>query len=305
MAHAADFPAASVGYINSAFARRRCALTDNAAPASGANMEYVLQSVDICNSGATNYGGTEFATNLWANTNAVDWYANNTLKTNQYVSSGLIDSIGPNNLSGWTAVGSPESDAAGIKINSGKCIRSNAAYSLSGLSAITIEVRFRLLDAAAGGMLFESSDNWNANVGAVGLAINNSGSAYAANTMHTVHNISSAAAGANNYAANINDLQSHTITNSFSSITNPRGRLFFFDGVEVAPSGIYTAGTAIKGAFKNDYIFIGARNCGSAGQNMEIQSVRIYNRQLSAAEICKNAWVDWRNFGGTAPGCVE
>ncbi|MDR0803873.1 MAG: hypothetical protein LBO08_02165 [Rickettsiales bacterium] len=66
------YPAASVRAVQIA-AMQKCCLVNNAAPqSSGANMEFLLKTVDICNGNATNYGAGARATTSWANTAAVD-----------------------------------------------------------------------------------------------------------------------------------------------------------------------------------------------------------------------------------------
>lgn len=72
-AYAVDFyPGATVAYVSGVAARHGCNLKNNAADNIAVNMEYLLKTVDVCNSGRSNYGAGEYATQLGANTMAVD-----------------------------------------------------------------------------------------------------------------------------------------------------------------------------------------------------------------------------------------
>lgn len=205
-----------------------------------------------------------------------------------------------------TLANSPTINQDGINFNdTNQYARSATPLDFSTLNAITIEVRFKLLSATSSGLLFEHTRDWNTNTGGLGVSLNGDGHQYLANSIHTVHNISGAAAGANNYVVPQTDMQSHTITNTFSAVSNPTGRLLYYDGQLVSPSGKYTAGQAIRGPLKNDYLYFGSRNGSGSFANVAIQSVRIYNKQLSASEVCNNAWIDYANFGGAIPNCQQ
>jgi hypothetical protein len=65
------YPAASVRNVQIGAMQKCCFLANNASNSSGANMRYLLKTIDICNKGRTNYGAGAHATDSWANTNAV------------------------------------------------------------------------------------------------------------------------------------------------------------------------------------------------------------------------------------------
>jgi hypothetical protein len=192
--------------------------------------------------------------------------------------------------------------------------KSAATLNLNGLAAVTVEMHARALDTTLGVLWFEHTENWNKYDGGFGQSTNNWGNGYCANACHS----NQYGAGTNNYVCNVNDFEPHTITNTFSTVSNLTGRLFYFDAALVnsgTPScqGNHINGSSIKSAtFANAHFFLGTRGDRSgvgAGSGtayptgLEIQSVRIYNRQLTAAEVCRNAWADYKRFGGALPGC--
>jgi hypothetical protein len=68
------YPAANVEYVKSALSEI-CPLTNSAPDAQGANMEYLLKTIDLCNAKlgtSTSYGTSAAATQQWANINAVN-----------------------------------------------------------------------------------------------------------------------------------------------------------------------------------------------------------------------------------------
>ncbi|MDR2413187.1 MAG: hypothetical protein LBD50_03170 [Rickettsiales bacterium] len=301
------YPAANADYIKQAVKfKAGCFITNTAAGETAANMEYLLKTIDLCNNGTTQYGQSQYATNDMANTNAVDWCSENLISRDYAPSSDLV--ITADNMPGdIVLVNSPDITDGGISLTgNNQCLKTESQLNFSDAQAITIEVRFRLLSQNGTPFLFEYSPNWNTYAGGFGVVLNHSGTFSSANEIHTVHNISgAAAAGANNYEVVLNDLQSHTISNTFSGVANPTGRLFYYDGKLIAPSGTYNSGTAIYKPFSSSYqLFIGARDCTSSSPpDIEIQSFRIYKYQLSPAEICKNAWLDYASFGGGVPNC--
>lgn len=72
MVNAANYPAASLMDVKKAAWTKCCRIKNNAPDNFGANMEYLLKTIDMCNGGMTNYGSTPQATNAWANTHVVD-----------------------------------------------------------------------------------------------------------------------------------------------------------------------------------------------------------------------------------------
>ena len=65
-------PAATVKYVSDMALRSMCVLVNNSPDQDGVNMSYLLQTIDLCNAGTTSYGTGKYATNEWANTEAVD-----------------------------------------------------------------------------------------------------------------------------------------------------------------------------------------------------------------------------------------
>lgn len=73
-----EFPAATIGYVADALSgagQNCCSLTNSTPPGTAANMEYLLKTVDMCNTRngyPSNYGQSQYSNNLGANTAAVD-----------------------------------------------------------------------------------------------------------------------------------------------------------------------------------------------------------------------------------------
>jgi hypothetical protein len=177
---------------------------------------------------------------------------------------------------------------------------------LNGYDAVTVEVRFTIIDPARSAMVFEQTENWNKKPGAFGMYANVDSSNYYPNACHTNQ---SSGGLPNTYECKVSDLLSHTITNTFSAVPNATGRLFYFDGMTMNSgfAGWHNNGTnAAATMFADDYFYIARRRSEVVEfrSNIEINSLRIYNRQLSASEICQNNWSDWRRFGGAVPVCA-
>ena len=66
------YPMANVGYVSEVAAMHGCTLNNNADSNMAVNMEYLLQTIDICNGHRTNYGSGTYATQQAANTVAVN-----------------------------------------------------------------------------------------------------------------------------------------------------------------------------------------------------------------------------------------
>ena len=186
--------------------------------------------------------------------------------------------------------------------------RSVNALQIAGYSAITVEIRYKVVNPAHYVMIFEHTLNSNIYPGAVNVSSNNSGYAYSANECFANQYPTGSGATAVTYNCNVNDLEFHTAVITFSSVPNPTGRLFYFDAVLLPSNGRFPNGSELYKPFSNAQSFIGRRGDGTdvwaqGASNMEINSLRIYNRQLSPAEICQNAWADYNRFGGAAPGC--
>ena len=194
--------------------------------------------------------------------------------------------------------------------------RSVSQLQLSGYNAITIEARWQPVDTLAIAMPYELTPNWNLNPGAIGWGFNSNCGAYTTNAICTVHRTTSTHTGTRLFIANVdmNDGLSHTTADTYSSVVNPTGRLSYVDGILatfVPMSGYTFTGTDLHGGIANARLFIAHRGDtnnanwggGIARSNLKLQSFRIYNRQLSAAEICQNAWADYNRFGGAVPGC--
>ena len=214
------------------------------------------------------------------------------------------------NGNNFTLVGSPAFGPREIIFDTAsRFAQSVNNVQLVGYDAITVEARFRPARPSEVFFLFEHSSNFNllANRGAIGLVANHDGMIEIPNEFHTVHNVINSAVGARNFVAEINDGLSHTSTNTFSAVPNPTGRLSYHNGVlsTFIPSRDFSTSTATDtGRFINSTFFISRRQEQLLGAgNTVLQSFRIYNRQLSAAEICQNAWADYNRFGGAVPGC--
>ncbi|MDR0726518.1 MAG: LamG domain-containing protein [Rickettsiales bacterium] len=181
--------------------------------------------------------------------------------------------------------------------NAGSYMRTTQPINLTSYEHITVEVRFKLLTTTTQCPIFESSKNWNNQAGGFGIWTNTNSSPYAANMLHGNHN-GSAVFDIPNIAQT--DLAQHTVTEILSSNNLTNNHKLFYDGEHIRSL------TGNK-PFRNDYIWFGQRGDSISGAKvpgLEYYSIRIYNRALTDAEICSNAWKDYNRFGGTAPNCV-
>ncbi|MDR0350743.1 MAG: hypothetical protein LBH64_04240 [Coriobacteriales bacterium] len=182
--------------------------------------------------------------------------------------------------------------------------KSAQTWDLSGLDQITLEVCFRLRTATTTGLLFEFSDNWNLNSGSFGATINNNGREDMPGEAHSVARVggaSSAAEGARNFNWPNNPLRFTTMTFVFSRVADPTGRLVYLDGgppVAFVDTSYWdatyptTTATTTAGAFGNYHLYFAARAGSTAFSAIEIASIRLYDRKLTADEVAHNAAVD-------------
>jgi hypothetical protein len=173
---------------------------------------------------------------------------------------------------------------------------------LSGFGAVTVEIRFNLIDnTRAGTSTFEHTINWNTQAGGFGMGPQRQGGATRVNMCHSNHR-----GFVFDYTCSFNDpTSSHTHANIFSAGTVDNGRQAYIDGEHILTDNV------INRIFTNAPFFIGTRgdtnpanHGGGVGvANIRINSLRIYSRHLSAMEICQNAWADYNRFGGAMPDC--
>ncbi|MCL2737268.1 MAG: hypothetical protein FWE17_00175 [Alphaproteobacteria bacterium] len=174
-----------------------------------------------------------------------------------------------------------------------------------GHDAVTVEIRYKIINPGRQSWAWEYTSSWNNQPGGFGLFNNHTCSAYQSNRCCTAqYDVGGLGMGRGTirYDCEINDLEFHTMTKTFSSVPNPAGRLFYIDAALIT-STINPNMTNVYANFSNDTFFLGYRDTERSAPNMEINSLRIYTRQLSAAEICQNAWTDYNRFGGAVPAC--
>lgn len=295
---AESYPAASVGYVCDVLNKTGLCRLQNSAPDNvAANMEYLMRAVDICNRGITQYGKSEYASHQMANTAAVN-YMTDLL----YVSDGLLVTLDVNNMEDWITDGEGTLEILdnGIKLTH-QDLRTRDLVDLSPYENVTVELRFKLENPDDIFMVEHSSD-WNTQKCGFGFAVNLRTSTYQANEVHAnVHS------GYVNYTVNTTDLLSHTLVKTVTTIDNAH-HLTFYDGVKQEEPVWANGGNLYCYPLRDDFFHVGYRPWRDTGDNKGnaiLHSLRIYNRALTAAEVCHNAWVDWRRFGGKRPDCEE
>jgi hypothetical protein len=198
-----------------------------------------------------------------------------------------------------TVFSSPTFTQNSVVLNTaGSYMRTANMIDLTPYEYITVEARFRLLNATVQCPVFESSNNWNSQTGGFGIWTNTNSSPYSANMLHGNHN-GTAVFNIPNVAQT--DLAQHTATEILSANSTANNHKVFYDG---ALRGTFSGSRG----FRNDYIWFGQRGSSISSTvkpNIEYYSIRIYNRALTDAEICANAWKDYNRFGGTAPDCTQ
>lgn len=207
----------------------------------------------------------------------------------------IYDLSGTNDVDIYASVGITDKSVA---LNAaGSYMRTANPVNLSSYEYITVEVRFRTLTVKAQGPIFEFSQNWNAEFGGFGIFANTNFSPYAPNYVHGNHNGSAVFSISN---VTQTDLKQHTISWVLSSNNLLNNHIVYYDGVSI---GVFSGDRP----FGNDYIWFGQRGLvvsASAVPNLEYFAIRIYNRALTAAEVCSNAWKDYNRFGGFVPKCA-
>lgn len=299
-AYAEVYPAASVGYVRDAFAATGlCSLTNSVSDSVAANMEYLMRAVDICNRGITQYGKSKYVSHQMANTAAVN-YMTDLL----YVSDGLLVTLGVDNMEDWITDGEGTLEILdnGIKLTN-QDLRTRDLVDLSPYENVTVEVRFKLENPDDIFMVEHSSD-WNTEKCGFGFVVNIRTSTYQADEVHANAN-----GGYVNYTVKTTDLMAHTLVKTFTTIDDAH-HLSFYDGVKLEVPVMTNGGNLYCSPLRNDFFHIGYRawressELGNKG-NVILHSLRIYNRALTAVDVCHNAWVDYRRFGGKRPDCEE
>lgn len=179
-----------------------------------------------------------------------------------------------------------------VKIDTPGYGRTSRYIDLSQYSSITVEVRFLALDPTKSGDIFESSINWNNQSGGFGCYYNLNSSVYRADMVHCNHNGTDVL----NITVPINTGSSHTITKVLSSSAATNNHKLYWDGLLINQA---TSNRPLR----NDYMFFGCRAGESCTPFLNYYSIRIYKRELTAVEICDNAWADYNAFGGAVPNC--
>ena len=173
--------------------------------------------------------------------------------------------------------------------------RSQNLINLSLTNAITLEIAFNPLTYTTGSgtfnMLIEATTNFNAFTTGFYTGYNDIGPGI------WPYDISVNIRGNNGYNINAWDkgLFSSNRWCVFSPIldktisSGARETIVYTDGV-IRSSAVYVSGFNSDNTnnFGNEYIFVGARNGAQYFSNIELQTIKIYNRALSAAEIKQN-----------------
>ncbi|MDR2196868.1 MAG: prepilin-type N-terminal cleavage/methylation domain-containing protein [Coriobacteriales bacterium] len=179
---------------------------------------------------------------------------------------------------------------------------------LNEQNAVTLEIVFQPTNAGKNTMLYEYSPNWNDYSGSFGLAIFSNGHGPKPAENHTVERFGGAydapaAAAARNFLyAWPTDRFSTFSTVMVAGANDPLGRSVYVNGNLMPYQGEYpgtaasTAGTQTQ-TFGDYPLYIAARAGSSDFFQGMIASIRIYNRQLTPAEIKQNADEDYLRYG--------
>lgn len=158
--------------------------------------------------------------------------------------------------------------------------RSSSTVNLSSYDSVTVEICFRVnTTTSPSGMAFEHSSDWNSQTMGFGLVPNSVGSTtYTSNSHHT-----NQAGGIRfDYPGVIGtDIVVHT--NTWSKISDSTGRNAYINGVLQGSTA-----TSAYSNFRNDNMFISARNGTSTFANHRVYYFKVYGKKLSSNEVTQN-----------------
>ena len=159
--------------------------------------------------------------------------------------------------------------------------RSTNTINLTSTNAVSVEIVFRVASVTANEMIFEHTSDWNTNSGAFGAFTNSTGGFASSPTTDNVIHMNSDAGRLDSGPSN--DLTEFSINTMLYS--NANGVTHYNNGVE--PSTI-TSSTSSVTNFANAYTYIATRGGSNFYDGMDLVLMRIYSRELTAAEIQQN-----------------
>ena len=151
---------------------------------------------------------------------------------------------------------------------------------LSLYDSVTVEICFAAnTTVSPSGMAFEHSSDWNGQTMGFGLVPNSSGSTtYTSNSHHT-----NQAGGVRFDYPGIIETNIVLHTNIWSKVSDATGRIAYINGVNQGSTA-----TSAFSNFRNDTMFISARNGTTIFANHRVYYFKVYGKKLSSDEVTQN-----------------
>jgi hypothetical protein len=169
--------------------------------------------------------------------------------------------------------------------------RTTSFLNLSSTNQLTIEVVFKLPTVTTNVMIFEHTADWNSNSGAFGAFANSQGGGASSpvtdNWIHT------------NSASNRIDFKFSNLTNFTHStfIYRSSALTHAYENANLITNVTNTSTPVSISSYANNFFYIGSRGGTGAFGQMELSTMKIYNRALSATEISQNYNIQKGRYG--------
>lgn len=160
--------------------------------------------------------------------------------------------------------------------------RTDSTLNLSETTAVTVEVVFNVSTVNDGVMVFEQTANWNTTAGAFGAYTNSTGgSTTPPTTNNSIHTNANSGGNATNFlSTNLLTVSHYVFRYKTSTVTS-----MVQNGNIISPSGL---NVSVVTGYANDFLYIGSRAGTSGFGQIILRVLKIYNRELSTAEISQN-----------------
>lgn len=300
------YPVATVGYVSGVASQYGCSLKNNADPSQIVNMQYLLQTIDLCNMRLTSYGSGTYATRHWANTNAVNKAMNDLIiqigTLPEYVRDGLVvyydyqlnmkTDVLVDHISGYNAQLYNTTGGNGTPVifnGSSSYALIDAEFNPKNIgeeNEITVEFVFKVTAnvGSSNRLLYFSQTGWNGGFFYPSSSYNVK--FLSTSVPSTTYDFGMSPASMVGYKMSLS--VNHFKNDSTISATSVKMNNTL---LETPAYNNYSAGSAVDNRFT-----IGRRNSGGYFP-MELYAVRIYDRKLSAEEVLQNYQTDRVRFG--------
>lgn len=160
--------------------------------------------------------------------------------------------------------------------------RSTATIDLSGTNGVSVEVIFSVPNVSTGVMVFEHTTDWNSNAGAFGAYTNSNGGAPSSPTTDNDIHTNSATSRIDFAASNLTSLNHFVFIYKTGNSTK-----CFQNSTQITSTFNASSPNTITG-YANANLYIGSRGGSGAFGQMSLRTFKLYNTELTPAEIIQN-----------------